>query len=118
MGGKEEHTRQLASWVRAPPISGPADPAKAHITPSSPINKDLFLKLNKSEIVIVTKDWRPPPADPCSALAAINIGIFVLNAARILATAKIATPTSKAGLRPQISLHLAQMGPEAALARR
>jgi hypothetical protein len=42
----------------------------------------------------------------------------VLSAARMLATAKTATAPRSAGLRPQISLHFAQIGPDAAFAKR
>lgn len=42
--------------------------------------------------------------------------MFVLNAAMMLDTAKRKTEPKRAGLRPQISLVLVQMGPAAALA--
>jgi hypothetical protein len=42
----------------------------------------------------------------------------VLTAARMLATANTATAPSNAGLRPQISLHFAQIGPDAAFANK
>jgi hypothetical protein len=48
----------------------------------------------------------------------MSIVIDVLSAARILATAKTAIAPRSAGLRPQMSLHFAHMGPEAAFARR
>ena len=69
-------------------------------------------------MVMNTNCIRALPAVPCSALAAMSIVIDVLRAARILAAAKTATAARSAGLRPQMSLHLAQMGPEAAFARR
>lgn len=112
----QKHHRQFTSCVNAPPIRGPADPATAHTIPSKPMNKDRFRKLKRSEIVIVTNCIRPPPAVPCSARAAINIGILMLTAAIMLATVKIPSAAKRAGLRPQMSLHLAQMGPAAALA--
>lgn len=61
---------------------------------------------------------RALPAVPCSALAAISIRMDVLRAAMMLATAKIATAPRSAGLRPHISLHFAQIGPDAAFAKR
>lgn len=42
--------------------------------------------------------------------------MFVLNAAMMLETAKRKTEPKRAGLRPQMSLVLVQMGPAAALA--
>lgn len=65
-----------------------------------------------------TSCMRALPAVPCSALAAISIAIDVLSAARMLPTAKTATAPRSAGLRPQMSLPFAQIGPVAAFAMR
>ena len=46
----------------------------------------------------------------------MSIAIEVLRAAMILAAAKITIAARIAGFRPQMSLHFAQMGPDAALA--
>lgn len=78
----------------------------------------LWRTLNKSEMVINTSCIKALPAVPCSALAAMSIDMDVLSAAKMLATAKTATAPRSAGLRPQMSLHFAHIGPDAAFAKR
>lgn len=114
----QKHHRQVLNSAKAPPISGPADPARAHTNPAYPKYNDRFRTLKRSEIVTVTNCIRPPPAVPCSALPAISIGILVLSAASILEAANTPTAIRSTGLRPQISLHFAQIGPVDAFATR
>ena len=114
----QKHQRQETDWVKAPPISGPTDPATAHTSPEKPKYTDRLRTLKRSEMVMIDNSTRPPPATPCNALPAMSIGILVLSAASILAAANNLTAVRSTSLRPQISLHFAHIGPVAALASR
>ena len=114
----QKHQRQLWNCVKAPPISGPVDPARAHTNPLKPKYNDRLRTLKRSEMEMIANCIRPPLAAPCSARPAISIGILALSAASMLAAANNTTAVRRMGLRPQMSLHFAQIGPVAALASR
>lgn len=74
--------------------------------------------LNRSDITIMTSWNRLPPAVPWSALPTISIVMLTALAQRIEEMKKSATAARRIIFLPHMSENLAQIGPEAALARR
>ena len=61
----------------------PKPPATVQVTSNIPKNSVRLRMLKRSEIVMLTSWINPPPAVPCSALAAISIDILTLVAAKM-----------------------------------
>lgn len=114
----QKHHRQLAYCVNAPPSNGPTPPASPQQTFVRPRNIVRRRMLNRSDITINASWFKPPAPVPCNARAAMRTCEVRLRAAMMLDAKNITTAESRASLRPQISLNFAQMGPEAALARK
>lgn len=84
----------------------------------NPMSKLRCLKLNMSLMQTCTSKINPPPAVPWNARPMINSCIVFAVAQTAELTKKRARAASVMSLRPQMSESEAQMGPEAALARR
>ena len=74
--------------------------------------------LKRSLMQIFAKMIRPPPPIPCMTLAAINILIFTLTAAKSDPTKNTRLAANRAGLRPKMSHSFPHTGVAAEDARR
>lgn len=109
---------ELTKLANNPPITGPTPPANAQIPSVNPMSKLRCLKLNKSLIHTCTSRISPPPAAPWNDRPTISSCMFFETAQIVELAKKRASAASMMILRPHMSDNEAQMGPEAAFARR